>query len=105
MSSRVAKSAPTAVLVILLSIAATLPAGAAIVLTDGTPSADKGKQPPPATLVTPARSENSRQHDEANRCMTVCARWGQECTSSESGPGGQTRKCRRACQQFTEECF
>lgn len=89
----------------LLLYAAAFPAGAAIVLTGNTSSAENGKQPPAATLVTPARDENSSKRDEHSRCMTVCARWGQECTTSDSGPGGQTRKCRRACQQLTEECF
>jgi len=107
MPSSVAKIAPTAALMSLLLFASAFPAGAAIVLAGKTPSADNGKPPPATPLVTPTRTKNgnSSSRDKPKRCMTVCARWGQECTTSDRGHDGQTRKCRRTCQQLTEECF
>ncbi|MBI1732655.1 MAG: hypothetical protein HYR49_07800 [Gammaproteobacteria bacterium] len=42
---------------------------------------------------------------KGEKCMTVCARWGEECLLINKGRGGQERKCRRTCKQFAEECF
>ena len=39
------------------------------------------------------------------KCMTVCARWGEDCLLINKGAGGMERKCRRTCKQFAEECF
>jgi len=48
---------------------------------------------------------NDRNEREGRKCMTVCAKWGEECTYTDRGAAGTTRDCRRTCQQFTEECF
>ena len=42
---------------------------------------------------------------EGKKCMTVCARWGEDCLLINKGAGGMQRKCRRTCKQFSEECF
>ncbi len=36
------------------------------------------------------------------KCMTVCDQWGEDCIIN---PRTGTRKCRRVCKSFTEECF
>lgn len=63
-----------------------------------------GQEPVPGTLVIPGQ-EQQQAGDKKKKCMTVCARWGEECTYINRGAGGTTRKCRRTCKQFTEECF
>ena len=50
-------------------------------------------------------STNDRNDREGKKCMTVCARWGEECNYTDRGAAGTTRDCRRTCKQFTEECF
>ncbi|NNE36807.1 MAG: hypothetical protein HKN08_00770 [Gammaproteobacteria bacterium] len=59
--------------------------------------------PPSGTIILPDSLVNNP--DEEKKCMTVCARWGEDCTYINRGAGGMTRSCRRTCQQFTEECF
>ncbi len=59
--------------------------------------------PPSGTIILPDSLVN--KPDEEKKCMTVCARWGEDCTYINRGAGGMTRSCRRTCQQFTEECF
>ena len=59
--------------------------------------------PAPGTLVLPAATDDDSKKDK--KCMTVCARWGEECQYINRGAGGTSQKCRRACKQFTEECF
>ncbi len=60
----------------------------------------------PGTLLLPAGVESGDAADTAKKqCMTVCSRWGEECTFINRGIGGMSRKCRRACKQFSEECF
>jgi len=72
---------------------------------------EKEKQPiiqeaEPGTLLLPAGVEEPQAPDKAEKqCMTVCSRWGEECTLINRGIGGTSRKCRRACKQFSEECF
>lgn len=61
------------------------------------------QNPPSGNLLFP--SANDPNNREGKKCMTVCARWGEECTFTDRGAGGTTRDCRRTCQQFTEECF
>lgn len=62
--------------------------------------------PQPGTLVLPANVETQNLNEKSEKqCMTVCARWGEECTFINRGIGGMSKKCRRACKQFTEECF
>ena len=58
--------------------------------------------PLPGTLVLP---EHTTRDDTEKKCMTVCARWGEECTYINRGTAGTTRSCRRTCQQYTQECF
>ena len=36
------------------------------------------------------------------KCMTVCDKWGEDCIIN---PRTGSRKCRRVCKSFTEECF
>ena len=54
------------------------------------------------TLVLPAAAEEEKKE---KKCMTVCGRWGEECMFINRGAGGMTKKCRRACKKFVEECF
>ncbi|MGI9228420.1 MAG: hypothetical protein ACR2P9_01015 [Gammaproteobacteria bacterium] len=72
------------------------------------------RQRPPVMPVIPATPGNgSRVDGMARQCMTVCARWEEECVDVRQGDddsGGRTeddqrQKCRRACTQFLEECF
>jgi hypothetical protein len=61
-------------------------------------------QPPaPGSLVLPATATDDDRKQK--KCMTVCARWGEECMLINRGAGGMERKCRRTCKQFAEECF
>jgi hypothetical protein len=39
---------------------------------------------------------------EEKKCMTICDKWGQDCIIN---PSTGSRKCRRVCKSFTEECF
>ncbi len=57
------------------------------------------------TLVLPAALGKDRQDKAKKQCMTVCGRWGEECIFINRGTGGTTKKCRRACKNFVEECF
>ena len=58
---------------------------------------------PSGTLILP--DSLAPINNEEKKCMTVCARWGEDCAYINRGVGGTTRSCRRTCQQFTEECF
>jgi hypothetical protein len=59
--------------------------------------------PPSGTLVLPESMQQNNERQE--KCMTVCAEWGEDCTYINRGAGGTTRMCRRTCRRFTEECF
>jgi hypothetical protein len=66
---------------------------------------EEQKQSPealPGSYILPEAPGSERKPD---KCMTVCARWGEECIIVNKGPGGMQRKCRRTCKQFAEECF
>ncbi len=39
---------------------------------------------------------------EDKKCLTVCDKWGQDCILN---PKTGSRKCRRVCKSFAEECF
>jgi hypothetical protein len=39
---------------------------------------------------------------EDKKCVTVCDRWGEDCILN---PRTGSRKCRRVCKSFAEECF
>ncbi|HEY7839974.1 MAG TPA: hypothetical protein VIC61_00275 [Gammaproteobacteria bacterium] len=68
------------------------------------PPSGEAREPLPGELVIP--EEMGRDPGtEKTQCMTVCARWGEECILINKGAGGMERKCRRTCQQFAEECF
>lgn len=60
--------------------------------------------PRPGSLVLPDEMKQPDRGGE-KKCMTVCARYGEECMLINKGAGGMERKCRRTCQQFAEECF
>lgn len=78
-------------------------ASAGVVLAQNNDSRSGEQAPRPGTLVMPGQEKEDKQVRE--KCMTVCARWGEECAYINRGTGGTTRKCRRTCKQFTEECF
>jgi len=60
----------------------------------------------PGTLLLPAGAATGNAAEKAEKqCMTVCSRWGEECTLINRGIGGTSQKCRRTCKQFSEECF
>jgi len=88
-------------LVLFLSLGA--PAVAGVVLTQSADDRSGERAPRPGTLIIPGKEKREKQAEE--KCMTVCARWGEECVYVNRGAGGTTRKCRRTCKQFTEECF
>lgn len=75
------------------------------VLLAGNAKSDRGSVPAPGTLVIPGEDEDRENDTGEKKCMTVCARWGEDCQYIDRGAGGLSKKCRRACQQFTEECF
>jgi hypothetical protein len=60
-------------------------------------------QVPSGSLLLP--ESGGAGNEEEKKCMTVCGRWGEDCTYINRGAGGTTRSCRRTCQQFTQECF
>ena len=62
------------------------------------------EEPLPGELLLP-ESVQPVQDGREKQCMTVCARWGEDCMLINKGAGGMERKCRRTCQQFAEECF
>ena len=70
----------------------------------GEQDAGGAEQPLPGELIIPEEMTGD-QGEEKKQCMTVCARWGEECILINKGAGGMERKCRRTCQQFAEECF
>lgn len=39
---------------------------------------------------------------EDKKCVTVCDRWGEDCILN---PSTGSRKCRRVCKSFAEQCF
>lgn len=71
-------------------------------LVQGQKDENQQKEPRPGSLVLPAAAETEKTEKQ---CMTVCSRWGEECTFINRGSGGLSKKCRRACKQFSEECF
>jgi len=90
----------------LYLVISAAPGSAAVVLTGQSQAQDNGAKPAPGSLVLPdAGGDQDGQQEKSKKCMTVCGRWGEECTYINRGAGGLTKKCRRACQQFTEECF
>ena len=69
---------------------------------------NNSSRPPSGSLLLPAQSfqnNNNKNNNVDKRCMTVCERWGEECMLVNQGVGAMSRKCRRTCKQFTEECF
>ena len=92
---------------ILLSaaLAALLACAAGASIADEPQPAEEAKQPQPGELIIPEEMTKEPGTDEKKQCMTVCARWGDECVLVNKGAGGMERKCRRTCQQFAEECF
>ena len=55
-------------------------------------------KPSDGELVLP----DDYQKKEEKKCLTVCDQWGEDCIIN---PGTGSRKCRRVCKSFTEECF
>jgi hypothetical protein len=39
---------------------------------------------------------------EEKKCVTVCDKWGEDCILN---PSTGSRKCRRVCKSFAEQCF
>ena len=68
-------------------------------------SPDSAQTPVPQSGTILLPDSLSPTEKEEKKCMTVCARWGEDCTYVNRGSAGMTRTCRRSCQQFTEECF
>lgn len=96
---------PTRLFVLVIALFAAVPAGAEVLLAQNRDSGTEGRPPAPGTLVLPGQDSGKEANNRKEKCMTVCARWGEECTLINRGAGGTTRKCRRTCKQFTEECF
>ncbi|MEJ2760455.1 MAG: hypothetical protein P8126_02650 [Gammaproteobacteria bacterium] len=105
MFEQMKRPAVTGLLLLLLLPAGGSVADAAVLLTGDPPGASQGRdQPAPAAVEMPSGKQGHNQTKKKS-CMTVCARWGKECTYVNRGPGGTTKKCRRVCKQFTQECF
>jgi hypothetical protein len=104
MSLNLMASVRIPVLALALSAIMTATAGAAVVLTGDPPSGSEQSNSPPASLTSKG-GDQDKAKDKETKCMTVCARWGKECVYINKGPGGTIKKCRRACKQFTKECF
>ena len=80
------------------------PVTADLLLAEGdTQNPQQQEQPLPGTLILP--NAEPEKPDSEKKCMTVCARWGEECMLLNRGAGGMERKCRRTCKQFAEQCF
>lgn len=87
---------------VLLAVSLAWPA-ALSAADPGDRGQERDTRPMPGELVMPAGAQGERK--EEKQCMTVCARWGEECILINKGAGGMERRCRRTCQQFAEECF
>jgi len=86
------------------ALAALLACAAGPSVADEPKAAEETMQPQAGELIIP--DDMTRDTGaEKKQCMTVCARWGDECVLVNKGAGGMERKCRRTCQQFGEECF
>ncbi|MEM7027512.1 MAG: hypothetical protein AAF410_04735 [Pseudomonadota bacterium] len=55
-------------------------------------------QPVDGQLLLP----NDYDRGSQKKCVTVCKQWGENCIIN---PATGSRKCRRVCQSFTEECY
>ena len=55
-------------------------------------------QPIDGELLLPEDYDRGTQ----KKCVTVCKEWGENCIIN---PATGSRKCRRVCQSFTEECY
>ena len=76
--------------------------GQVLLLGEDKPLETKEALPAGTTYILP----DTPGHDhKGEKCMTVCARWGEDCLLINKGAGGMERKCRRTCKQFAEECF
>lgn len=78
------------------------PPEAGQVLIQGSDRSLEIQQAVPGSFLLP---EAPGQDSKREKCMTVCARWGEDCMLINKGVGGMERKCRRTCKQFAEECF
>ena len=75
---------------------------AAQILLPGQDQTLQTREAMPGTFMMP---DAPGQDAKPEKCMTVCARWGEDCLLINKGAGGMQRKCRRTCKQFAEECF
>lgn len=95
------------ILALACSVAITPAATAAVTLTGDNQTGQNATHPqqlsPGGYPVAPATSRQGQAREK--KCMTVCARWGEECTTLNQGDPAGAQKCRRACKQTTEECF
>ena len=82
--------------------------GSAQVLLPGQDKPPETKEAlPNGTYVLP---ESPAPDNKGQRCITVCAQWGEECiliTQGHDGraTGGMRKRCRHTCKQLAEECF
>lgn len=83
------------------SLALLLPLSAALAEDAGDKSRDSDIAP--GTLVLPQQMQGEQSGQAADKqCMKVCIRWGEDCIID---PRVGTRKCRRSCKEFGEQCF
>lgn len=59
---------------------------------------DRSVKPLDGELLLPDDYNKS----EDKKCVTVCDRWGEDCILN---PSTGSRKCRRVCKSFAEQCF
>jgi hypothetical protein len=90
------------IFVFILALVAWRPAVSAGVVPEQ--ESTEAEQPKAGELVLPEELKGTEDGGE-KKCMTVCARWGEECILVNKGAGGMERKCRRTCLEFAEECF
>jgi hypothetical protein len=94
--------------VLILTVVAAAAAGETVLDAEGGPGTKSAVDPltheiMPGELLFPDESPVNTGVDR--KCMTVCARWGEDCMLINRGTGGMERRCRRMCKQFAEECF
>ncbi|MEX2516802.1 MAG: hypothetical protein WD572_07845 [Gammaproteobacteria bacterium] len=87
--------------ILFIGFALLLPLSQALAEDAGDESRDSDIAP--GTLVIPQQLQGEQSGQQVDKqCMKVCVRWGEDCIID---PVVGTRKCRRSCKEFGEQCF
>ena len=87
-------------LIILILMIFTISISIPVYSDEGTD--DKSVKPQDGEILLPDDYNKSDEKSDEKKCVTVCDQWGQDCIVN---PKTGSRKCRRVCKSFTEECF